>query len=179
MAAQQPTHPDATRRDTRRPAVHRDGDGQQIVARDWESLTDRLIREAQERGEFDDLPGRGQPLRLQSDAYAGEMALAYQMLRNAGAAPPWIEADKEARGLQAERDGLLARAGRATVVTRGQLRRDFERVVTAHAAAVARLNATAPTPRQHRRPMRLSDELAELERRLDARGRDPRASAEA
>lgn len=29
----------------------------------WESFVDRQIREAQQRGEFDDLPGTGQPLR--------------------------------------------------------------------------------------------------------------------
>ena len=28
----------------------------------WESWTERLIREAMERGEFDNLPGQGQPL---------------------------------------------------------------------------------------------------------------------
>lgn len=28
----------------------------------WESWVDRQIREAQERGEFDDLPGKGKPL---------------------------------------------------------------------------------------------------------------------
>ena len=28
----------------------------------WESLADRRIREAAERGEFDDLPGAGEPL---------------------------------------------------------------------------------------------------------------------
>lgn len=28
----------------------------------WESWVDRLIREAEERGEFDDLPGKGEPL---------------------------------------------------------------------------------------------------------------------
>lgn len=30
----------------------------------WESPVERAIREAQERGEFDDLPGAGRPLRL-------------------------------------------------------------------------------------------------------------------
>jgi hypothetical protein len=29
----------------------------------WESWVDRQIREGMERGEFDDLPGHGQPLR--------------------------------------------------------------------------------------------------------------------
>jgi len=28
----------------------------------WESWVDRLVREADERGEFDDLPGQGQPI---------------------------------------------------------------------------------------------------------------------
>lgn len=28
----------------------------------WESHVDRLIREAEERGEFDDLPGKGKPI---------------------------------------------------------------------------------------------------------------------
>ena len=31
---------------------------------DWESWVERLIREAMERGDFDHLPGKGKPLRL-------------------------------------------------------------------------------------------------------------------
>ena len=34
--------------------------------------------------------------------------MAHRMLRNAGAAPPWIEADKAVRRLLDERDKLLA-----------------------------------------------------------------------
>ena len=48
--------------------------------------------------------------------YAGEWALAFRMLRNAGVAPPWIEADKEVRELLARRDALVARAGGVVVV---------------------------------------------------------------
>ena len=33
----------------------------------YESWADRLIREAQERGEFDNLPGAGKPLQLDDD----------------------------------------------------------------------------------------------------------------
>ena len=33
------------------------------ASRSFETWAERLIREAQERGEFDDLPGRGRPLR--------------------------------------------------------------------------------------------------------------------
>lgn len=38
--------------------------------KDWESWIDQAIREAQERGEFDDLPGRGKPLDLTPNPYA-------------------------------------------------------------------------------------------------------------
>lgn len=33
----------------------------------WESLADKRIREAMERGEFDNLPGAGRPLELSDD----------------------------------------------------------------------------------------------------------------
>jgi len=35
----------------------------------FESMIERAIREAQERGEFDDLPGAGKPLRDKGQAY--------------------------------------------------------------------------------------------------------------
>ena len=47
---------------------------------------------------------------LEDDSAAGDRALAYRMLRNAGVAPPWIEADKEVREVLLARDALLARA---------------------------------------------------------------------
>ena len=37
-------------------------------------------------------------------------AMAHRMLKNAGVAPPWIEADKAVRGLLAERDRSIAAA---------------------------------------------------------------------
>lgn len=36
--------------------------GRKPAGMEWESWVDRQIREAQERGEFDDLPGAGKPL---------------------------------------------------------------------------------------------------------------------
>ena len=35
----------------------------------FESLVDRRIREAAERGEFDDLPGSGEPLEILDEPY--------------------------------------------------------------------------------------------------------------
>lgn len=129
---------------------------------------DRQVREAIDDGRFDDLPYEGRPLPLVDDSAAGEWALAYRVLRNAGVAPPWIEADKEARSLLERRDAILARAATASPAGMRRLRADLERAVVDVNAAIARLNAEAPTDRQHRRPLELADELALLDA---ARGR--------
>ena len=120
-----------------------------------------------EAGKFDDLPYRGEPLPAEDDAYAGEWALAFHVLRNARMAPPWIEADKEVRELLARRDALLARAPGASPFARRRDRAALESLVVEHNAAIARLNAEAPTDRQHRQPLRLEAELA----RYDAAAR--------
>jgi hypothetical protein len=133
-----------------RPLVRRDADGVQRTAPDWETLTERLIREAQERGEFDDLPAQGQPLSLEDDAAAGEMALAHHLLRNAGAAPPWIETDKEVRVARDRIEALLDRARRSPAAAADRLARELETLAEAHDQAALRLEGLAPTPRQQR-----------------------------
>ena len=62
-----------------------------------ETLVERQIRAAMDEGAFDDLPHQGRRLPLEDDALSGDRALAHRMLRNAGFAPAWIEADKIAR----------------------------------------------------------------------------------
>lgn len=120
-------------------------------------------------GEFDDLPFRGERIPLEDDALAGDRAMAFHVLRNAGAAPPWIEADKEVRALLERRDTILARAaaGSSSAFARRRDRAELEELVGRINAAIARLNAEAPTDRQHRGLLVLADELA----RLDAAGR--------
>ena len=154
----------------RKPPNRIDEHGVRQVAPTWESLVDRQIREAMEDGRFDDLPHHGERLPVEDETYAGEWALAFRMLRNAGVAPPWIEADKEVRELLARRDAVLARAAGATSFGRTRERAALEGLVVQINAAVARLNAEAPTPRQHRAPLRLEDELA----RFDAAARTGR-----
>src|SRR5712692_2996366 len=62
----------------------------------WESLIDQKIREAIERGEFDDLPGKGARVDLSENPFEDpELRLAHRMLRDAGFAPSWIEERKD------------------------------------------------------------------------------------
>lgn len=146
--------------------LRKDGAGRPMVGTSWESIAERLIREAQERGEFADLPHRGEPLPVEDDAAAGDRALALRMLRNAGAAPPWIEAEKEARALLAERDRLFDRARFASPPELRHLERRMTELVATANSAIARLNAEAPTTAQHRRPLDLEREIAEIRARF-------------
>lgn len=147
----------------RKPPNRIDEQGIRHVAPTWESLVDRQIREAMDDGRFDDLPFTGRPLPNPDDSAAGEWAMAYRVLRNAGGAPPWIEADKETRLLLERRNAILRRAAGASGATMRRLRLELERLVVEVNAAVGRLNAEAPTDRQHRRPLVLAEELARLE----------------
>jgi hypothetical protein len=67
----------------------------------FESIAEEKIREAQARGEFDDLPGAGKPLALDDDPLVPEdLRVAYRILKNAGFVPPEVEAQKEIRALE-------------------------------------------------------------------------------
>ena len=89
--------------------------------------------------------------------------MAYRMLRGAGIAPPWIEADKDARAALGRLDALIARAPRTGSIGRERLRAAVREAVDAANRAIERVNAEAPTDRQHRRPLDPAAELGRLE----------------
>jgi hypothetical protein len=67
-----------------------------------EKLIEEIIREAMERGEFDDLPGKGKPLDL--DAYFAtpeDVRLGYSVLKSAGCVPVEVELQQEIESLKA------------------------------------------------------------------------------
>ena len=144
-------------------AKRRDGEGKLSIGPTWESLVERQIREAMDEGGFDELPYQGERLPIEDDSAAGERALGFRVLRNAGVAPPWIEADKEVRAFLTDRDALMTRALGAGSVARPRLRRELEGIVREVNRAIERLNAGAPTDRQHRRQLDLGEELERLE----------------
>jgi hypothetical protein len=143
--------------------IHRDGAGDRIAAPTWESLSDRLIREAQERGEWETGAWAGKRLPAQDGVYASELAAGNAVLRNAGAAPSWIETDKEARRLLAERDRLLELAGRTSAAGAASVRSRFAACLDALDAVLLRLETEAPTPAQQRPRIDRAAELAAFE----------------
>jgi len=53
---------------------------------------DKMIREAQARGEFDNLPGKGKPQKLDDDSgIPAELRLGYSVLKSGGYVPPEVQ----------------------------------------------------------------------------------------
>ena len=66
-----------------------------------QKIAERKIKEALEKGEFDDLPGQGEPLPFEDDSHVPEdLRLAYKVLKNADCLPPEIELRKEIRQME-------------------------------------------------------------------------------
>lgn len=73
----------------------------------FDALVEKKIAEAQARGEFDDLPGTGQPLTLDDDPLIPEdVRVAYRLLKNAGFVPLEIQDRCEIGALQKLLDSL-------------------------------------------------------------------------
>ena len=67
----------------------------------FDMLAEQRIREAQQSGVFDDLPGAGAPLKLDDDAMIPEeLRAAYRILKNSGYVPPEVEALRDLREIE-------------------------------------------------------------------------------
>jgi hypothetical protein len=68
---------------------------------DYLKIVEKRIKEAQEKGEFDNLPGQGKPLDMTDDRHIPEdLRLAYKILKNADCLPPELEETKEIRQME-------------------------------------------------------------------------------
>ena len=155
--------------------------------RDWESAIDKQIREAREKGQFDDLPGKGKPLDLTPNPYASDKEMAYKVLKDAGYAPEWIELDKAIRSRLERAREVLARQwawhqARLNKVGPGlgdspaeasKMRSlaswqkavaDFEETVAAINRDIADLNLKVPNPRFQRFKIDAAGEVAAIEK---------------
>jgi hypothetical protein len=82
-------------------------------------IIDEIIRDAQRKGEFSNLPGQGKPLKLDDDANTpSHMRMAYKILKENDLAPDWIE---QGRALDRSRALLLETLQSAAREYRGAL----------------------------------------------------------
>jgi len=95
----------------------------------WESAIDTQIREAQERGDFDNLPGQGRP--LPADVWDDEWGLAHHILRQAGETLPWISLGRDIEAAQAKLQALLRDAATVSFAERARAREQYLREAAA------------------------------------------------
>ena len=68
----------------------------------------KQIEEAMERGEFSNLPGKGKPLKLDTNPFLTPQArMTNRFLKENGFSPRWIELEKEIRQEKAQLERVL------------------------------------------------------------------------
>lgn len=90
----------------------------------FDLIAEQKITEAIARGDLANLPGEGRPLDLDDDALVPEdLRMAYRILRNAGFAPPEVEAVREIGELERFIDTLSEVEVRSQALRKLQLLR--------------------------------------------------------
>ncbi|MDY6881719.1 MAG: DnaJ family domain-containing protein [Desulfatiglans sp.] len=67
----------------------------------FQKIIEQKIKEASLKGEFDDLPGKGKPIKLEDESHLpDDLRLTYKILKNANCLPPELQLKKEIRHLE-------------------------------------------------------------------------------
>ena len=148
-----------------------------MESHDWENYVDRQIREAQEQGQFDNLPGKGKPFtHLDSDPLS-------EMLKSQGFAPRWLELDNEIRQKQEIAEKAVRRtfewvmqtwsSGSASQTFAESEWREAKRVFAKRLGEINQLirvlNLELPEPMRHRQriPLKADEQLRRMGLPLD------------
>lgn len=131
-------------------------------------MVEDIIREAMERGDFDNLPGKGKPLNLVDDPLLDPlMSIVNRILRDNGLSHPLIEARK-AMAADAEQCRTdLARARREFEITQsesawGRAIEDFRVRVKEINRQVRTFNLKSPSPALHGLALDADQEIARV-----------------
>jgi DnaJ family protein C protein 28 len=136
------------------------------------------IRKALEEGVFDDLPGKGKPIRWDENPFVeSDWQLTFRMLRDSGFALPWMETRKEIESqLEAARAGLkrvwdwkqsAMSAGQSPTLVEDEWQRGvslFREQVGEINKRIFDYNLDVPLPRFQRRPVDAEGEIIEIVR---------------
>lgn len=143
----------------------------------WRGQTQEQIDEAIARGEFENLKGKGQPLKLWGDL-AERRVMREKLTRDDGLSAPWDDAARAIDALARRAENEIKRAlefRRAGLVSKkadpAKIEADFraqiratQTVIKAANSEILRHNLLIPPalPRLHRPRLKLSDLMAQL-----------------
>ena len=144
----------------------------------WGDFIEQQIREAMDRGEFDNLPGRGKPQEFAQPHGDPSMEMANKIVRDAGFAPAWLDLEKEIDHQQQEAEKSVLRSWRWRETNRGDAIEDprwveaewrkardlFQQRLEEINAKILSYNLLLPPPLLHKqRPrLRVESEFAKL-----------------
>lgn len=123
---------------------------------------DEHIQDALRKGQFENLPGTGKPLKLDNDAHVPEaMRMANKLMRDNDLLPEWVAQSKD---LDAEREKLLANTRRIAQrgVTGGTAFDGLREAAKKHNSRVLSYNLKVPQGVAHKRHFDLEQELRKL-----------------
>ena len=115
----------------------------------WGRIVEEQIRNAEQNGEFDNLASTGKPIDYHDEetALEGDLKMAHHILKNANAAPFWIELDKDIRARQEQCRALLADArASATPAVRGRLIAEYRVEAKSLNDRILHFNCICPAP---------------------------------
>ncbi len=119
------------------------------------ALIDEIIQDAMRKGQFDNLPGTGERLKLDDDSWVPpDQRMAHKLLRDNDLAPDWMA---QGKALDLERDTLIrslqrARSPQQIAVLREQ--------VAKHNRQVLSYNLKVPAGVVHKRHFNFEAELS-------------------
>ena len=113
----------------------------------WQLIAENRIQEAIERGEFDDLPGKGRPLDL-SDYFSAPVAdrMAFSVLKSAGVRPTEVEWLGEIESLERALEQCRDEQQRSRLQLRLQARRAAFSMALERRSTSARTDACLEPP---------------------------------
>jgi hypothetical protein len=139
-----------------------------VTQRNFESVVDQLLDRARAQGAFDNLPGQGRPLEQDANEahVPDELRAGFRMLKNAGFAPPWVEARQAIEQERGELASWLAQANtrwqRLDEAGRAKLRAEYRRRLDDLQRSILNHNLTAPASAGQIPGLRISEELTKL-----------------
>jgi DnaJ family protein C protein 28 len=124
-------------------------------------IADDLIRRAMQDGAFDNLPGKGQPLKLDENPHEpAEWRTAYSILRSNGYSLPWLEVRKEIEeAIDRARSDARSAWQTGTPNFWNAQKAKFVQRIEALNQRIFQYNLQAPSPQFHRQPLDPAHEI--------------------